>query len=116
MRYLFGAILALSVGIGAYFGSAKVAGSAATNGRIVKLHFGDTPTFGRVRCIATGNQTHHHFLICEKAVSRPTYTVVVLPNVIVVRGKAVFPFTRRRTRQLAAPETDRWPGTRRPLT
>src|SRR6516162_2148339 len=34
MRFAFGVVLALTIGIGAYFGSAQAAGSATANGRV----------------------------------------------------------------------------------
>ena len=54
MRYVIGVVLALSVGIGAYLGSAQVADSAKTPPRKVTLRIGDVAAFafGHVQCQA----------------------------------------------------------------
>jgi hypothetical protein len=45
MRFVIGVVLALSVGIGAYLGSAQVADSAKTPPRKVTLRAGDVASF-----------------------------------------------------------------------
>jgi hypothetical protein len=50
MRVVFGFILALCVGIGAYFGSAQVANSAKATPRIVRLNIGNVAVIGEVQC------------------------------------------------------------------
>ena len=50
MRFVIGAVLALSVGIGAYLGSAQVADSAKTPHRRVTLRIGDIALVGGMPC------------------------------------------------------------------
>ena len=50
MRVVSGFVLALCVGIGAFFGSAQAANSAQANGRIVTLKLGDVAVLGNVQC------------------------------------------------------------------
>ena len=52
MRFVIGVVLALSVGIGAYLGSAQVAGSAKTPPRRVTLRIGDVAALGQIQCQA----------------------------------------------------------------
>ena len=49
MRFV---VLALSVGIGAYLGSAQAAGSAKGHSRTVTMRIGDVAVVGQVRCLA----------------------------------------------------------------
>ena len=70
MRFVIGVVLALSVGIGAYLGSAQVADSAKTPPRRVTLRPGDIAEAGQVQCraIAESRQkpVHAQYLRCSK--------------------------------------------------
>ena len=52
MRFVFGLVLALSVGIGAYLGSAQVASSAKATPRTLTMPIGDVAVVGQIRCLA----------------------------------------------------------------
>ena len=82
MRLVIGVVLALSVGIGAYFGSAQVAGSAKTPPRRVTLQIGDVAAVGQVQCRAGTSQVRHplhaDYLQCSKGpLSRAAGSVAV---------------------------------------
>jgi len=90
MRFAIGVVLALSVGIGAYFGSAQVATSAKTSPqRTVTMRLGDVAVFGQVKCLATSDSRSHPmsgaYLRCgERQGSKERYWADVSPNVVVV--------------------------------
>jgi len=82
MRFVIGVVLALSVGIGAYLGSAQVADSAKAAPRRVTLQLGDTAAFQHVRCQATGGLRSHPmrgaYLRCSKGpLSRAAVSVAL---------------------------------------
>jgi hypothetical protein len=52
MRFVFGVALVLSVGIGAFFGSAQVAGSTKVPPKTVTMRIGDVAVVGPVECLA----------------------------------------------------------------
>jgi hypothetical protein len=94
MRFAFSVVLALSVGIGAYFGSARVASSAKVPPRMVLLRMGDIAAVGRsgprAQCQATSESRsdpyRYAWLRCSPGpLSQATYTVV-----LAARGLAVF--------------------------
>jgi hypothetical protein len=94
MRFVFGLVLALSVGIGAYFGSAQVASSAKATPRTITLRIGDVAVVGQVRCLAwtdsRSSPIHDAYLRCSKGPrSRAAYSVDVLPEGIVVWKEGV---------------------------
>jgi len=59
MRFVIGVVLALSVGIGAYLGSAQVADSAKTPPPKVTLRTGDLVTLGQIQCQAIALSRAH---------------------------------------------------------
>jgi len=92
-RFAMGAALVLSVGVGAFFGSARLAGSAptrASNGRIVTLQLGDSAVLGyRVRCLARSDSRssplRYAYMRCSKRpASRARYSVDIAPEGISV--------------------------------
>jgi hypothetical protein len=94
MRFVFGLVLALSVGIGAYFGSAQVASSAKTTPRTVTLRIGDVAVVGQVQCLAwtdsRSSPIHEAYLRCSQGPrSRAAYSVDVGPGGIAVWKKGV---------------------------
>src|SRR5215475_5176227 len=100
MRFVIGVVLALSVGIGAYLGSAQVAGSAKTPPRRMKLRIGDIAAVGQVQCRAWTDSRRHPiryaYLECSKGpwsrASRAGLSVFVLPGAVNVlkNGKPVY--------------------------
>src|SRR5262245_31762348 len=70
MRFVIGVVLALSVGIGAYLGSAQVADSAKTPPRRVTLQMGDIAVAGQVQCRAWTDSrslpVHPAYMQCSK--------------------------------------------------
>jgi len=52
MRFVFGVAVVLSVGIGAFFGSAQVAGSTKVPPKTVTMGIGDVAVVGPVQCLA----------------------------------------------------------------
>ena len=83
MRFVIGIVLALSVGIGAYLGSAQVADSAKTPPRKVTLRIGDVAALGQIQCRAIpwtrgSTRTRYAYLQCTKGpASRAPVTVDV---------------------------------------
>ena len=69
MRFVIGVVLALSVGIGAYLGSAQVADSAKAPPRKVTLRVGDIAVVGNGQCRATPESRQHplraDYLLCS---------------------------------------------------
>src|SRR5262252_358429 len=85
MRFVIGVVLALSVGIGAYLGSARAAGSATAHARVVHLRIGDIAVAGQVQCRAIketrSNPTRPDYLRCSKGpLGRAASSVMVTPN------------------------------------
>jgi hypothetical protein len=95
MRLVFGVVLAVSVGVGGYFGSAQVATSARTPPRTVALNIGDVAVVGQVRCLAVTDSRsqpiRNAYMRCSaRPHYRAPYWVDVLPTgYIVVWKKAV---------------------------
>ncbi|HET8752160.1 MAG TPA: hypothetical protein VFM43_06495 [Gaiellaceae bacterium] len=94
MRFVIGVVLALSVGIGAYLGSAQVADSAKTPPRRVTLRFGDIAAIGQIQCVATTDSRSQHpgtrdaFMWCSKGpVSHAAGSVEVRPGGLIVLKK-----------------------------
>jgi hypothetical protein len=87
MRFAIGVVLALSIGIGAYFGSAPMAGSANVPPRTVTLRIGDVAVLGQMQCVAVSESRSRpmrpgwYYMRCSK---RPTnqarYVVDVFPD------------------------------------
>jgi hypothetical protein len=67
MRFVIGVVLALSVGIGAYLGSAQVADSAKTPPRKVTLRLGDIAAIGHIQCRAEQDGRSWDHLIIRDA-------------------------------------------------
>jgi len=93
MRFVFSVVLALSVGIAAYLGSAQVAGSAKMPHRRVTLQVGDIAAAGQVQCRAIAESRQHPtrvaYLQCSKGpLSRAAVSVAVFPGAAIV-GKKV---------------------------
>jgi len=96
MRFVIGVVLALSVGIGAYLGSAQVADSAKTPPRRVTLQVGDIATVGQVRCRGFSNPSRQRphpilatYLRCSTGpLSRAAASVAVMPGLVDVGKKA----------------------------
>ena len=92
MRFVIGVVLALSVGIGAYLGSAQVADSAKTPPRRVTLQVGDIAAAGQVQCRAEPESRQHPtrvaYLQCSKGpLSRAAESVGVWPGGVDVGAK-----------------------------
>jgi hypothetical protein len=86
-RVGIGVVLAVSVGIGAYLGSAQLAGSTPNAKRTVTLRVGDAAVFGRVRCLATSDSRSEpmrpgwYYMLCSKRPLRDArYRVDIFPN------------------------------------
>lgn len=87
-RFVTGAVLILSVAIGAYFGSAQLAGSTPKAApRIVVLRFGDIAVFGHLRCGVTSDsrskarQLQDYYMRCStRPLSRAHYWVDLFPQ------------------------------------
>src|SRR5262249_22520655 len=98
MRFVIGVGLALSVGIGAYLGSAQVADSAKTPPRKVTLRLWDIAAIGHMQCRAEQDGRGHHLIIrdaffaCSKGPeldsSRSAQWVQVRPGAVRVFKKA----------------------------
>jgi hypothetical protein len=93
MRFVIGVVLALSVGIGAYLGSAQVADSAKAPPRRVALQIGDIAAVGHIQCRAWTDSRSHPlrdaYLQCSKGPwSRAALGVTVFPGAVDV-GKKV---------------------------
>ena len=59
-RFAIAVVLALSIGIGAFFGSAQLAGSASNPPkRTVVLHIGDKAILGEMQCVAVSDWRRH---------------------------------------------------------
>lgn len=56
---VIGSVAALSVGIGAYFGSAQLADSANPPKRSVVLRIGDKAVLGEMQCVAVSDLRRH---------------------------------------------------------
>ena len=67
MRFVIGVVLALSVGVGAYLGSAQVADSAKTPPRKVTLRLGDIAAIGHIHCRAEQDGRSWDHLILRDA-------------------------------------------------
>src|SRR5215470_2412060 len=89
MRFVLSVVLALSVGIGAYFGSARVASSAKAPPRMVLLRMGDIAAVGRsgprAQCLATSESRsdpyRYAWLRCSAGpLSRATYWITIAPG------------------------------------
>ena len=97
MRFVIGVVFALSVGIGAYLGSAQVADSAKTPPRKVTLRLGDIAAIGQIQCRAEvdvrGHPVMHDtimrdgFFACSKGPERAAQWVQVRPGVVRVFKK-----------------------------
>ena len=83
-----GVVVALAFGIGAYFGSAQVAGSASTPPpRTVSLRLGDTALLGHLQCVAASDSRRYpmnpgaYYLRCSKRPEKQArYVVFVFPD------------------------------------
>jgi len=96
MRFVLSVVLALSVGIGAYFGSARAASSAKAPPRMVLLRMGQIAAVGqsgpRAQCQATlgVEDRSTRLLRCSPGpLSRATYSILLAPNGFVVFQKGV---------------------------
>jgi hypothetical protein len=84
MRFIVSVVLALSVGIGAYFGSARAASSAKARPRTVRHpRIGDIAAVGQAQCRAWTDSRFHPireaYLQCSGGpLIRATYRVEVL--------------------------------------
>jgi hypothetical protein len=92
MRFVLGAALALSFGVGAYLGSAQVARSAKAPPRTLTMRIGDSAGVGQVRCLAVTDSRSqpilYAYMRCSKAPQgKAEYWVDVLPANIVVWKK-----------------------------
>jgi len=92
MRFVICVVLGLSVGIGAYLGSARAAGSATAPVRVVHLRVGDIAAAGQVQCRAwtdsRSHPVHAAYLECSKGPwSRAALSVYVLPGGVDVLKK-----------------------------
>jgi hypothetical protein len=90
MRFVIGVVLALSVGIGAYLGSAQVADSAKAPPRRVTLQVGDIAAVRHVQCQATAESRSHplhaDYLLCSKRpLSRAAASVYLFEGGVGVR-------------------------------
>lgn len=90
-RFATGVALALSVGVGAYFGSARLAGSTPNRApRVVTMQVRDVAVLGgRVRCQAWSDSRssplRHAYMHCSKRpASQARYWVDIAPEGIVV--------------------------------
>jgi len=90
MRLVFFLVLAVSVGSGAYFGSAQLAGSATKPApRTFMLHTGDTAVVGRTQCVAVSDSRSHpmagSYMRCSKRpLNQSRYHADVSPDAVVV--------------------------------
>jgi hypothetical protein len=98
MRFVLGVVLALGVGIGAYFGSARAASSAKARSRMVMLRMGDIAAVGhagpRAQCLATSDSRFHPYrypyLVCSPGrLSQATYRIVLFPRGLAVVKEGV---------------------------
>jgi len=96
MRFVLSVVLALSVGIGAYFGSARAASSAQAHPRMVLLRKGEIAAVGpygpRAQCQATlGIEDRSARLLrCSPGpLSRATYSILLASNGFEVFKKGV---------------------------
>ena len=96
MRFVFSIVLALSIGIGAYFGSARAASSAQAHPRMVLLRKGEIAAVGqsgpRAQCQATlGIEDRSTRLLrCSPGpLSRATYSILLAPSGFAVFKKGV---------------------------
>ena|SRR5215831_353978 len=98
MRFVFSVVLALSVGIGAYFGSARAASSAKARPRMVLLRMDQIAAVGRSgprgQCQATAESRTDPYgsawLRCSAGpLSRATYWISLGPRGFSVWQKGV---------------------------
>jgi len=92
MRFVIGVVLAVSVGIGAYLGSARAAGSATAPARTVQLRIGDIAVVGQLQCRAWTDSRSNPiptYLECSKGPWNPdAVSVTVFPGGV-TRSKKV---------------------------
>jgi len=97
-RFAIGVVLALSVGIGAYFGSAQLAGSASNPPkRTVTLRIGDVAVLGEIQCVAVSESRRHpmkpgaYYMRCSKRpFDQARYRVDVFPDGAFVWEKGTY--------------------------
>ena len=92
MRFVIGVVLALSVGVGAYLGSAQVADSAKTPPRTVTLRSGDIAAIGHYQCRGVTYGERHPvpnaYLLCSVGpLSRAAESVEVFGDSVSVEKK-----------------------------
>ena len=92
-RLAVGVVLAFSVGLGAYFGSAQLAGSANAPKRTVTLRIGDVAVLGQMQCVAVSESRSRpmkpgaYYMRCSKRPrNQAPYVVDAFPAGAVVWG------------------------------
>ena len=97
MRFAIGVVLALSIGIGAYFGSAQMAGSANVPPRTVTLRIRDVAVLGQMQCVAVSESRSSpmkpgaYYMRCSKRpFNQSRYHADVFPDGVVVWEKGKF--------------------------
>jgi hypothetical protein len=94
MRLVISVVLALSVGIGAYLGSAQAAGSATARPRMVILRIDEVAAAGRSHCRATSESRsqpyRYAYMRCWTGPEgSATYTALVGGGAVAVFKKGV---------------------------
>jgi hypothetical protein len=91
MRFAIGVVLAVSIGIGAYFGSARLASSANTPPRTVTLRIGDVAVLGQMQCVAVSESRRRpmrpgaYYVRCsQRPTNQAPYVVDVFPDMAFV--------------------------------
>jgi hypothetical protein len=82
-RLFVGCGLALSLGVGCYFGSAQIANSASDR-RVVTLRSRDIAVFGGVQCIANTEAGYRHMLCSRRPRGQARYDVAIFPKSVIV--------------------------------
>lgn len=75
-------IVAMSVVVGSYFGSAKIAQStsSASSARTITLRTGDVAVYGNLRCLATFEGRTDYFLCSRRPRARARYEAAIRPS------------------------------------
>lgn len=75
----------LSLGLGAYFGSARIADSTSSRPRVVTLRNHGIAVYGNVQCVADSSPISRRHMECSRRPgSRAPYNVEIYPNLVVV--------------------------------